>query len=176
MAKVKEVAVEKEEVGIAQVTLTTGEIIESITAEKFRGLALNQQAEALVKVKKLADFFRKLYNEFEPIVRTKMDFARNDATEINQVKVGEGVTVHLGAGKVDKELGVQEVEDFFNAWFELDPKGAKVCFQEIHKPVKSEITKFRKQKGEPGSMERKRSEMIEHFYNPQPKKLEIKEA
>jgi hypothetical protein len=102
-----------------------------------------------------------------------MDQAREDSTQINQVKVEGGVTVHLGAGKVDQELGVGEVESFFEEWLKLDPSTAKLCFKEIHKPVKAEIAKCRKQKGEVGSMERQRSEMIERYYNPQPKKLEI---
>lgn len=170
MEKVKEIQME-----VAQVTLTTGEIVEAISNEKFRELALTQQAEALVKVKKLASFFKKLFDEWEPIVRTKMDFARNDSTEINQVKVGNAV-VHLGSGKVDRELGVDEVESFWSELFAMRPDLAKLCFKEIHKPVKTEITKLRKQKGEPGSVERKVSDMIERYYNPQPKKLEIKEA
>jgi hypothetical protein len=164
-----------EELQVAEITLANGEIVEAITMETYRTLGQNEQAEWLVKCKKLADFFYVLYNEMEPILRTKMNEARSASTEINQQPTSSGVTVHLGAGLKDQDLGVKEVEDFWEAWLKIDPKGAKECFEEVHKPLKKKITEYRKIKGEEGSMERKRSEMIERFYNPSPKKLELKE-
>lgn len=161
-------------VEVKEAILATGEVLQVMTTEQFRGLSQPDMAAALVRVKRIGDFCTKLFREWEPILRTRMDAAREDSTTINQVKVDESATVHLGAGKEDQALTGAEVEEFFNQMLAIDPEAAKVCFEEIHKVKKAEVTKLRKQRGEPGSMERKRSDLIERTYKPAPKKLEIK--
>lgn len=165
-----------ESLDVKDVVLSSGEILSTITDEQFRSLALNDQAEVLIKVKRLGDFFTKLYRSWEPLVRTKMDAAREDVTQINQVQTGDGFKLHLGAGKEDKALTQSEIESFWEQFLSIDAEGAKICFEEIHKVKKAEVTKLRKMRGEAGSVERKRSELIERIFDPQPKKLEIKEA
>lgn len=166
----------KDETGVAGIVTLDGEVVQAITTEKYRELKQAEQAEWLVKCKKFESFFKRLYLEWEPILRTRMNLARASSTDINQQPTTEGVTVHLGSGLKDQDLGVGEVEKFWAEWFKIDREGAKACFEEVHKIVKAEVTKYRKIKGESGSMERKRSDMIERYYCPQPKKLELKEA
>ena len=162
-----------ESLDVKDVVLSSGEILSTITDEQFRALALNDQAEVLIKVKRLGDFFTKLYRSWEPLVRTKMDAAREDVTQINQVQNRlDGFKPTLGAGKEDKTLTQSEVESFWEQFLSIDAEGAKICFEEIHKVKKAEVTKLRKMRGEAGSMERKRSELIERIFDPQPKKLE----
>ena len=165
-----------ENLSVKEIVLAGGEVFTPMTDEEFRALALNDAAAVLVKVKQCESFFCKLFNAWEPLLRTRMDRAREDVTQINQVDVGGGVKLHLGAGKEDKTLSQAEVESFFEQFLTIDPPGAKMCFEEVHKIKKAEITKLRKMKGEAGTMERKRSELIERVYDPQPKKLEIKGA
>lgn len=161
---------------VKDVVLTGGEMFTPITDEEFRELSLNDGAEVLVKVKNLENFFKKLYNQWEPLLRGRMDAARTDVTQINQVAVSGGFKLHLGAGKEDQNLSQSETESFWEQFLAIDPQGAKACFEEVHKIKKAEITKLRKIRGEENTMEHKRSELIERVYNPQPKKLEIKEA
>jgi hypothetical protein len=165
-----------EKVEVAEIVLSGGEVLQTITEEKFRSLDLTAQSEMLIQIKKMADFFYAKLQLFEPIVRTKMDAARTDPTTVNQSAPTMGVKLHLGGGKKDMELGVKQIEDFYQEWKSLDKDSAKKCFETVHNPLKKEITKFRKIRGEDGSMERKRADMIERYYNPQPKKLEFKEA
>lgn len=165
---------ETPEVEPKEIILADGEVFQTIGTEQFRSLSQPDMAAALVKIKRLSDFFRKLFLEWEPILRTRMDMAREDSTQVNQIEVEPGVKVHLGAGKEDKTLTQAEIESMFGEWTRLDGKGAEECFEVIHKVKKAEVTKYRKQRGEPGSMERKRSEMIERYYCSAPKKLEIK--
>ncbi len=161
---------------VKEILLSEGEIFQPISDDQFRALPLNDAASVLVKVKQLQDFFRKLYQMWEPLVRGRMDAARSDTTQINQVDVGNGVKLHLGAGKTDNDLSQAEIEIFYGQFLGIDDEGAHLCFEKIHRINKAEINKLRKIKGEEGSMERKRSELIERVYNPQPKKLEIKGA